>query len=108
MAAVEWKLREMGIPCIQRTVEEGGISVDQLFFHDPDGFMIEICNCEVLPVVPLAGADPVWVCKRATADASSSTPPPQEPKQTTPQQLLQCTPTAVVHAKEEPYPLYIE
>ncbi|CAA6666385.1 unnamed protein product [Spirodela intermedia] len=71
MATVERKLREMGIPCIQRTVEEGGISVDQLFFHDPDGFMIEVCNCDVLPVIPLAGGDPVWVCKRATE------PPPQ-------------------------------
>lgn len=33
----------------------GGIEVDQLFFRDPDGFMIEICNCDSLPVVPLAG-----------------------------------------------------
>ncbi|CAA6667686.1 unnamed protein product [Spirodela intermedia] len=24
-----------------------------LFFHDPDGYMVEICNCHVLPVLPL-------------------------------------------------------
>lgn len=25
----------------------------QVFFHDPDHNMIEICNCDCLPVVPL-------------------------------------------------------
>ncbi|KAH0938764.1 hypothetical protein HID58_006225, partial [Brassica napus] len=49
------KLKEMGIEYVRAVVEEGGIQVDQLFFHDPDGFMIEICNCDSLPVVPLAG-----------------------------------------------------
>uniref|UniRef100_M8C1I6 Uncharacterized protein n=1 Tax=Aegilops tauschii TaxID=37682 RepID=M8C1I6_AEGTA len=54
MVAVERRLKELGIPYIQRCVEEGGIYVDQIFFHDPDGFMIEICNCDNLPVIPLA------------------------------------------------------
>ncbi|KAJ0091019.1 hypothetical protein Patl1_13119 [Pistacia atlantica] len=49
------KLKEMKIQYMKARVDEGGISVDQLFFHDPDGSMIEICNCDVLPVVPLAG-----------------------------------------------------
>ncbi|XP_020099277.1 uncharacterized protein LOC109717783 [Ananas comosus] len=57
MAVVENKLKEAGIPYLRRRVEEedGGtrISVDQLFFHDPDGFMIEICNCDNLRVIPL-------------------------------------------------------
>jgi hypothetical protein len=26
----------------------------KVFFHDPDNNMIEICNCNCLPVVPLA------------------------------------------------------
>ncbi|KAJ1261948.1 hypothetical protein BS78_09G068200 [Paspalum vaginatum] len=70
MAAVERRLREMGIPYVQRCVEEGGINVDQIFFHDPDGFMIEVCNCDNLPVVPLAGAPVLGgVCKRAAAAA---------------------------------------
>lgn len=55
MSAVEKKLKEMGITYVRAMVEEGGIHVDQIFFHDPDGFMIEICNCDNLPVVPLAG-----------------------------------------------------
>ncbi|KAK9130736.1 hypothetical protein Sjap_011223 [Stephania japonica] len=63
MSAVERKLSELGIAYIQRTVEEGGIQVDQLFFHDPDGFMIEICNCDNLPVIPLVG-DTVMTCSR--------------------------------------------
>ncbi|KAG2376712.1 uncharacterized protein HKW66_Vig0243420 [Vigna angularis] len=53
MGAVEKKLEEMEIEYARGTVEEGGIKVDQLFFHDPDGFMIEICNCDILPVIPL-------------------------------------------------------
>ncbi|OAY52844.1 metallothiol transferase FosB [Manihot esculenta] len=55
MGAVEKNLKDMEIKYARSMVEEGGIRVDQLFFHDPDGFMIEICNCDNLPVVPLAG-----------------------------------------------------
>ncbi|KAK9160607.1 hypothetical protein Syun_006948 [Stephania yunnanensis] len=62
MAAVEKKLKELDLNYIARTVEEGGIYVDQLFFHDPDGFMIEICNCEELPVIPLT-AEPIRACR---------------------------------------------
>ncbi|XP_075491312.1 glyoxylase I 4-like [Primulina tabacum] len=54
MTTVEKRLTEMGIDWVRQRVEEGGIYVDQLFFHDPDGFMIEICNCDNIPVVPLA------------------------------------------------------
>lgn len=62
--AVEKKLTEMGIKYVRQLVEEGGIYVDQLFFHDPDGFMVEICNCDNLPVIPLAGEMP-RSCSRA-------------------------------------------
>ncbi|KAE9585839.1 hypothetical protein Lal_00010338 [Lupinus albus] len=55
MGVVENKLKEMEIDYVRAMVEEGGIQVDQLFFHDPDGFMIEICNCDSLPVIPLTG-----------------------------------------------------
>uniref|UniRef100_A0A0D3DPS9 VOC domain-containing protein n=2 Tax=Brassica oleracea var. oleracea TaxID=109376 RepID=A0A0D3DPS9_BRAOL len=55
MGAVEKKLEEMEIDYVRSKVEEGEIQVDQLFFHDPDGFMIEICNCDSLPIVPLVG-----------------------------------------------------
>ncbi|TQD96955.1 hypothetical protein C1H46_017435 [Malus baccata] len=55
MGAVEKKLKEMELKYKRSMVEEGGIHVDQLFFHDPDGFMIEICDCDNLPVVPIAG-----------------------------------------------------
>ncbi|GER48417.1 lactoylglutathione lyase / glyoxalase I family protein [Striga asiatica] len=55
MGMVEKKLTEMGIDWVRQRVEEGGVYVDQLFFHDPDGFMIEICNCDNMPIVPLAG-----------------------------------------------------
>jgi len=55
MGAVEKLLKEMEIEYLRSMVEEGGIHVDQIFFHDPDGFMVEICDCDNLPVVPLAG-----------------------------------------------------
>lgn len=48
------KLEEMGIQYVTAIVEEGGILVDQIFFHDPDGYMVEICNCENIPILPLS------------------------------------------------------
>ncbi|KAL6626845.1 hypothetical protein ACP70R_030571 [Stipagrostis hirtigluma subsp. patula] len=72
MEAVQRRLKELGIRYVQRRVEEGGIYVDQLFFHDPDGFMIEVCTCDNLPIVPLVpeghaiiGLPPAPACKRA-------------------------------------------
>ncbi|KAG9442922.1 hypothetical protein H6P81_018776 [Aristolochia fimbriata] len=53
---VKRKLEEMGMKYVTAVVEEGGIQVDQLFFHDPDGYMIEICNCDNLPVLPLSAS----------------------------------------------------
>ncbi|KAF7028511.1 hypothetical protein CFC21_040422 [Triticum aestivum] len=75
MEAVQRRLKELGIRYVQRRVEEGGIHVDQIFFHDPDGFMIEVCTCDNLPVIPLvtqldaACAQPAVVapsCKRVS------------------------------------------
>lgn len=54
LGEVERRLKLLGIEYVCRTVVEDGIEVQQLFFHDPDGFMIEVCNCENIPVVPLA------------------------------------------------------
>ncbi|XVE67468.1 hypothetical protein DITRI_Ditri08aG0163800 [Diplodiscus trichospermus] len=54
MKLVMRKIEEMKIEYVTAVVEEGGIKVDQLFFHDPDGYMVEICNCQNLPVLPLS------------------------------------------------------
>ncbi|PIN08065.1 Glyoxalase [Handroanthus impetiginosus] len=48
------QLEEMNIEYVKAVVTEGGIIVDQIFFHDPDGYMIEICNCQNLPILPLS------------------------------------------------------
>ncbi|XP_026390527.1 uncharacterized protein LOC113286018 [Papaver somniferum] len=53
---VKRRLEEMGIEHAKATVEDSGIKVDQVFFHDPDGYMIEICNCENLPLLPLSSS----------------------------------------------------
>ncbi|KAJ6847695.1 methylmalonyl-CoA epimerase, mitochondrial-like [Iris pallida] len=92
MVSVEKKLEEMGINYIKRRVEEGGIYVDQLFFHDPDGFMIEICNCDNLPVIPLAG-EQMSVCKTLNFM-----------KQQQQQQVkVQCHAASSIRAAEEPH-----
>ncbi|CAI9786176.1 unnamed protein product [Fraxinus pennsylvanica] len=54
MELIIQKLQEMEIEYVTAVVKEGSITVDQLFFHDPDGYMIEICNCQNLPVLPLS------------------------------------------------------
>ncbi|KAJ8572633.1 hypothetical protein K7X08_009144 [Anisodus acutangulus] len=48
------RLDDMKIDYVTSTVKDGGITVDQLFFHDPDGNMIEICNCQNIPILPLS------------------------------------------------------
>jgi len=52
---VEKKLMKMEITYVWAMVEEGEIHVDQIFFHDHDGFMVEICDCDNLLVVLLVG-----------------------------------------------------
>ncbi|KAL9239695.1 hypothetical protein vseg_013993 [Gypsophila vaccaria] len=54
MEAMEKRLKEFNIKYKKRTVEDkdNETTIDQLFFKDPDGFMVEICNCENLKLVP--------------------------------------------------------
>ncbi|KAL2460535.1 Lactoylglutathione lyase/glyoxalase I family protein [Abeliophyllum distichum] len=61
------KLEEMKIEYVKAVVKEGGIIVDQIFFHDPDGYMIEICNCQNLPILPLPTS-----CSLKTSTSTSS------------------------------------
>ncbi|RVW30877.1 hypothetical protein CK203_117656 [Vitis vinifera] len=75
MSAVEKKLKEMGMEYTRQKVVEGGIEVDQLFFHDPDGFMVEICNCDNLPVIPLAG-QMIRTCSRLNLQMQQQQPMP--------------------------------
>lgn len=54
MEATEKRLKELDVRYIQRTEEDDQSenAIDQMFFDDPDGFMIEICNCENLKLAP--------------------------------------------------------
>ncbi|GMH30705.1 hypothetical protein Nepgr_032548 [Nepenthes gracilis] len=67
MANVEKRLKEINIEYVKGRVEEGGIAVDQIFFHDPDGLMIEICDCDNLPMVTLGG-EYVGSCSRTNCN----------------------------------------
>ncbi|PKI36256.1 hypothetical protein CRG98_043368 [Punica granatum] len=53
MEAIERKLMDRNIKYMKTTLGDDSQSkIDQLFFTDPDGFMIEICNCENLRLIP--------------------------------------------------------
>ena len=51
---VKKRLEEKGMRYVTALVEDEGIKVDQVFFHDPDGYMIELCNCENIPIIPIS------------------------------------------------------
>ncbi|KAE8655969.1 B-box type zinc finger family protein [Hibiscus syriacus] len=51
---VKRRLEGMGMKYVTAVVEDDGNRVEQVFFHDPDGYMIELCNCENIPIIPLA------------------------------------------------------
>ncbi|CAK8562175.1 unnamed protein product [Lathyrus sativus] len=53
---VKMRLEEMGMKYVTALVEDEGIKVEQVFFHDPDGYMIELCNCENIPIVPISSS----------------------------------------------------
>ena len=46
-------LKEMNIKYVKRIVKEEGIYMDKLFIRNPDGYMVEICNCEKPPMEPI-------------------------------------------------------
>ncbi|KAG6550766.1 hypothetical protein Mapa_007670 [Marchantia paleacea] len=92
---VESMLRVNRVQFLRRKIEEDGIMIDQLFFHDPDCFMIEVCTCDQLPVVPLARSASVKnqqhffsACKRtmglinSTSTAAHPPSPSTDPIQT--------------------------
>lgn len=58
VVGVEELLKEHGIKHSRTTLDENGVKIEQVFFHDPDGFMIEICTCENFPVKPLVDGAP--------------------------------------------------
>ncbi|KAK4778114.1 hypothetical protein SAY87_018301 [Trapa incisa] len=53
---VKRRLEEMEMRYVTAVVEEAGVNVDQVFFHDPDGYMVEICNCDKIPIIPLSSS----------------------------------------------------
>lgn len=59
---VKRRLEEMEMKYVTAVVKEEGVVVDQVFFHDPDGYMIELCNCDVLPVLPLSSSPSCSAC----------------------------------------------
>lgn len=66
MLVVENGLKELNVNFKRQVVEEGGVLVDQLFFHDPDNHMIEVCNCQLLPVVPLSNCPPCCISRSSS------------------------------------------
>ena len=75
--SVDSKLKEMNITYVKRIVEEAGIYMDQLFIHVFDGYMVEICNCEKLPMEPIMArrlsSDPTQIQKKELQTQLQST-----------------------------------
>ncbi|KAK7328323.1 hypothetical protein VNO77_22427 [Canavalia gladiata] len=72
MKLIMQKLDAMNMEYVTAVVEDGGIQVDQLFFHDPDGYMIEICNCQNLPVLPISSCPLKQLSTNNTKDQTPS------------------------------------
>lgn len=53
---VELQLQRHKIEFVSQQTQEGPVTVRQVFFHDPDGNMIEVCNCDEFPVCRIASA----------------------------------------------------
>lgn len=53
---VKRRLEELGMRYVTALVVGDGedVKVDQVFFHDPDGYMIELCNCDNIPILPIS------------------------------------------------------
>lgn len=69
------QLVAMEIESATAVVTEGGVMVDQLFFHDPDGYMIEICNCQNLPILPLSAISSCPIPKSTTLVSNNNALP---------------------------------
>lgn len=55
MEGMEERLKKMNVKYMKKTMDAkdgNGTVMDQMFFNDPDGFMVEVCNCEDLMLVP--------------------------------------------------------
>ena len=51
LSRIEDMLRSMDIPFVKEETREGKDTVlQQIFFTDPDGLTVEVCNCDCLPV----------------------------------------------------------
>ncbi|XP_004509342.1 glyoxylase I 4-like [Cicer arietinum] len=54
VSIVKKRLEDMAMRYVTALVDDEGNKVEQVFFHDPDGYMIELCNCENIPIVPIS------------------------------------------------------
>ncbi|GFR52073.1 hypothetical protein Agub_g14596 [Astrephomene gubernaculifera] len=70
---VERCLKSWGLKYVKNVFMEDGIQIGQLFFHDPDNNMIEVCNCDQLPVVQLT--EDILACAARPPPISISTAP---------------------------------
>jgi catechol 2,3-dioxygenase-like lactoylglutathione lyase family enzyme len=71
MGFMKTRLQELELEFVAAKVRDGETVVEQLFFHDPDGNMVEICDCEKLPVVSLAPDKSRCGCKLTSSQVAS-------------------------------------
>lgn len=83
IAEVEEQLVALGVKYVKDQIDHEGICISQLFFHDPDGVMIECCNCDS---VPLEFLHQVENCCQQITIQNIDIPAPQQPIDETIQQ----------------------
>ncbi|KAG7673688.1 hypothetical protein Ndes2526B_g02855 [Nannochloris sp. 'desiccata'] len=78
LAEIEACLKSHNISYKMQYVTEGGFTVPQVFFHDPDNNMLEICPCDCLPLVPVYPLNEEYINNHESRDrddrATSSGP----------------------------------
>ncbi|QDZ18881.1 dihydroxybiphenyl dioxygenase [Chloropicon primus] len=52
---VEKQLTTLGVNYLSDQIDHAGVCISQLFFHDPDRNMVEVCNCDNAPLQFLHG-----------------------------------------------------
>ncbi|KAL6780895.1 hypothetical protein ACKKBG_A08915 [Auxenochlorella protothecoides x Auxenochlorella symbiontica] len=68
---VERQLDDFRIKYVVQRCCEDGVEMRQLFFHDPDNHMIEVCNCDEFPLCLLEGGGDTRHDSSGESDAST-------------------------------------
>lgn len=97
LRGVKASLKSMGVEYVEQDLVENDVTLNQIFLQDPDYNMIEICNCDNFPILPLDDPATPSSASMSSAFAGASTPPNQDRHMSASAQLLSCPPEGRRH-----------